>query len=49
MKGKVHVFNSQLESSISKVVVPAGVKTTAAEIVEEALIKFDLVVSTVSK
>ena len=41
----MHVCNSHLESPIDQVVVPTGLKTTAAEIVAEALIKFDLVVS----
>ncbi len=45
VKGKMHVCNSHLESPIDQVVVPTGLKTTAAEIVAEALIKFDLVVS----
>jgi len=45
IKGKIHVLNSHLESAIERVIIPTAVKTTAAQIVQEALIKFDLVVS----
>ncbi len=47
VKGKMHVCNSHLESPIDQVVVATGLKMTAAEIVAEALIKFDLVVSSI--
>ncbi len=45
VKGKLNICSSHLETTIDKVVIITGVKSTAQEIVREALIKFDLVVS----